>query len=291
MKEADMSVRAWMTRSACRAGLFGALALTLAGNAQGDPGKAMERPLGHRHGHPHGGQSEKITVRHIGRLDSVLADGIRSQVNVVPFTQRGDNTPILLQGDTVPRLDYWGVRGIKATYRAGYSIVLLDATLSQVNALHRIIGEGVNYRSKNSGSVMAYSLRRQNSIPTVTMLTTVDPSPLRTPSGAKDSTGIQDEENAFDRAADITVAELEKPANVGLQAPPRDPNQPIDWLANPVQSTTFAINGAQGVYNTSIGVYALHSCDSETDHYAVSTLGDWTATTAKWQSAGTEVLP
>ncbi len=286
-----MSFRARIIRSAFLVGLMSALSTALAGYAHGDPVKAMERHVGHRHGHPHGDQSGKVTVQHIGRLDSVLAESIRSQVNLVPFALRRDNTPILLQGDTLSRLDYRGVRGLKATYRAGYSIVLLDATLSQVNALHRIVGEGVNYRSKNSGSVMAYSLRRQNSIPTVTMLTTVDPSPLRTPSGDPDSTGIQDEENALDRAVDITIAELEKPANVGLPGPPRDLNQPIDWLANPVQSTTFAINGAQGVYNTSIGVYALHSCDSETDHYAVSALGDWTATTAKWQSAGTETLP
>ena len=79
-----MSFRARIARSACLVGLTGALTLSLASYAQGDPGQAMERHMGHHRGHSHGGQSGKVTVRHIGRLDSVLARSGR-----VSFQRRG----------------------------------------------------------------------------------------------------------------------------------------------------------------------------------------------------------
>ena len=48
---------------------------------------------------------------------------------------------------------------------------------------------------------MAYALRLENHIPTATSLTYADRSPLRTPSGDPDPTGLQDDELALDRAA------------------------------------------------------------------------------------------
>jgi hypothetical protein len=49
------------------------------------------------------------------------------------------------------------------------------------------------------------------------------------------------------------------------------------------------------VYNTTVSLYALHSCDPDIvtgviyDYYMVTTLADWTPTQAKFQSAATEL--
>jgi hypothetical protein len=228
---------------------------------------------------------EKVRVRQIGHLTSVIADRILGQVDAVPFARRHDS-PILLQGKTTSGLTRGHERALKATYQAGHTIVLLDATMAHIKALHGIIGAGVTYRSKNSGLVMAYTLRQENHIPTATLLTNVHRSPLRTPSGDPDPSGLQDDELAFNRAADLTVTELRHIPNVSVPGPPRDPNQPISWQDNPLQTTTFALNGPGGVYNTPINVYALHRCLDGTDHYVVTAGADWTATNAKWQSAG-----
>src|SRR5262249_23626476 len=152
--------------------------------------------------------------------------------------------------------------------------------------LHGILGEGVTYRSQNMGVVMAYALRREHHIPTATLVPYVDRSPLRTPSGEPDPTGLQDEAQALNRAVDRTVTELRQPPKVSLPGP-RDPSQSIDWLAHPVQTATFAYNGPGGVYNTPIQVYALHHCSTGNDHYAVTAGADWTATQAQWQDAST----
>ena len=150
---------------------------------------------------------ENVRVRQIGRLDSGIADRILGQVNAVPFALQHDS-PILLQGETMSGLRHEHKQELKATYQAGHTIVLLDATMEHINALHGIIGAGVNYRSKNAGVVMAYTLRQENHIPTATLLTNVHRSPLQTPSGDPDPTGLQDDELAFNRAADLTVSEL-----------------------------------------------------------------------------------
>ncbi|MGI0035674.1 MAG: hypothetical protein ACRD98_07390 [Nitrososphaera sp.] len=256
-------------QATCRVGLIGALIMALGGYAHA------------------AASQENVTVRHIGRLDSVIAHSIRSQVNLVRFTRRHDS-PILFQGETMSRLKDRHKQELKATYQAGHTIVLLDATMQHIRALHGIIGEGVNYRSKDSGVVMAYALRRENHIPTATLLTNVHRSPLRTPSGDPDPTGLQDDELAFNRAADLTVTELRHMPKVSMPGPPQDPNQPNAWQDNPLQTTTFKVNGAQGVYNTAIDVYALHRCLDGTDHYTVTAEADWTATQAKWQGASSE---
>jgi hypothetical protein len=230
--------------------------------------------------------AEKVRVRHIGALDSVIADRILGQVEVVPFSRHHDS-PILLQGKTIFGLEDEQAQEVLATYQAGYTIVLLDAAMAHVEALHGIIGKVVNYRSKNSGVVMAYALRRENHIPTATLLTYVDRSPLQTPSGDPDPEGLLDEELALTRAADRLVTEVRHRPKVSMPGPPRDPNQPIAWQDNPLQIQTFAINGPGGVYNTEIKVYALHSCLDNTDRYVVTALADWTATNAQWQDAST----
>jgi len=74
----------------------------------------------------------KVTVRQIGPLDSVIADRILGQVNAVPFPLH-PNAPRLLQGTTLSRLRHRHTQELKATYQAGYTIVLLDATLEHIN--------------------------------------------------------------------------------------------------------------------------------------------------------------
>src|SRR3954453_19765799 len=203
--------------------------------------------------------TENVTVRHIGHIHSSIALRILSQVHIVPLSFQHDS-PILLQGKTILRLHERHKHELKATYRAGHSIVLLDATLGHIQALHAIIGEGVSYRSKDTGTVLAYALRRENFTPTATLLTSVDPSPLQTPSGDPDPTGLQDQELALSRVVDRTVAELTHIPHVSVPGQPRDPNGPVDWLSTPVQTITFAINSPQGVYNTGINVFALFRC-------------------------------
>ena len=234
-------------------------------------------------------------VRQISSLDSTIAADILKQVNVVPFTMQQD-TPILLQGKTMSSLTQSHKNELKATYRAGHTIVLLDATMDDVAALHGIVDAGVTYSSKDGEGVLAYSLRQENRIPTATLLSKVQPSPLRTSQGDADPTGLQDERQAYNRAADLTVSELRHRPNVSVQQP-RASNQNVDWKTSPVQTTVFQQNGPAGVYNTTVNVYALHSCDKdirtglESDYYMVTALADWTATNAKFQSAATELGP
>ncbi|MEO8630635.1 MAG: leukocidin family pore-forming toxin [Betaproteobacteria bacterium] len=186
------------------------------------------------------------------------------------------------------RLKHGHKGGIKAAYQAGYTIVLLDASMKNIRALHEVVGEGVSYRSKNIAAVAAYALRRENYVPTATLLTNADPSPLKTPTGDRDPIGLLDDEAALVRAADRTVAELVHAAKPGTPGPVRDPNQPIAWQDNALQAATFAINSSAGVYNTPLNVFALHRCVDGTDHYVVTAGADWTATKAIWQGATSE---
>lgn len=232
--------------------------------------------------------SEKnVTVRRIGQLHSVIVAPLSKQVRIKGLDfQHG--SPILLEGETLGELTDNQRQEIKATYRAGHAIVVLDATMANIKALHGIIGEGVSYRSKDTGTVLAYSLRREKFTPTATLLTEVGRSPLQTPLGDPEPTAIADEEQALSRVADRTLAELTHVPNPGVLGQPHDPNGEVDWLSAPVQTHTFSLNTPQGVYNTGFNVYALHRCIDGTDHYAVTAEADWTATNAKWQGATSE---
>jgi len=86
--------------------------------------------------------NENVAVRHIGHLNSTIVLKVLSQVHIVPFSFEHDS-PILLQGKTMLRLHHKQKHELKATYRAGYSIVLLDATMQQIKALHEVIGASV----------------------------------------------------------------------------------------------------------------------------------------------------
>src|SRR5262245_8805347 len=64
---------------------------------------------------------EKVTVRQIGPLDSVIADRILGQVNAVPFPLQ-QASPILLQGKTLSSLGPEHEQELQATYQAGHTI-------------------------------------------------------------------------------------------------------------------------------------------------------------------------
>lgn len=123
-----------------------------------------------------GPQPGAVAVRTIRPLHGAIAPRILQQVRTAPFTLQHDS-PILLDGETLAGLTDSRKQELKATYRAGYTIVLLDANMQHIKALHAIVGEGVSYRSKDTPLVMAYALRRENYIPTATLLTWLDPSP------------------------------------------------------------------------------------------------------------------
>jgi hypothetical protein len=241
-------------------------------------------------------RAEKVRVRHIEPLESVIAPALLKQVNVVPFSLQHDS-PILLQGKKIFGLEDEHAQELRATYQAGYTIVLLDATMAHIKALHGIIEAGVTYRSKDEEGVLAYTLRHENRIPTATLVANMQRSPLHLSGGDPDPTGLEDEKLAFNRAADFTVSELRRLPNVSVPEP-RDPSQQTNtnWQNSPVQQTTFR-QTSMGVYNTTVSLFALHSCDPDTrtgltyDYYLVDTVADWTATQAKFQSAATELGP
>lgn len=226
-------------------------------------------------------------VRIIAPLQGPMAHRILKQVRIVPFTSTHDS-PLLLQGDALDRLHPKQKQEIKATYEAGHVVVLLEASMRHIKSLHAITGEGVSYRSKDTGVVTAYTLRRENFTPTAVLLTAVDRSPLKTPSGDSDATGLADEESALNRAVTRTLTELTRVPQAGTAASPRGPGGQVNWLSTPLMTTTFAINSPQGVYNTAVDVFSLYRCLDQTDHYAVTAGADWTATNAKWQGATSE---
>jgi hypothetical protein len=234
-------------------------------------------------------REETATVRLIGDLESVIAPALLSQVNVVPFTLQHDSA-ILLQGRMMSQLQESHTQELRETYQAGYPLVLLDAAMAHIAVLHEILGEGIPYRSKNMGVVMAYALRREHHIPTATLVPYVDRSPLRTPSGESDPAGLLDEAQALNRVVDRTVTELRQPPKVGRPGPSQAADQSIaSWQDTPLHVANLDINGTGGVYNNQISFYALHSCGDGTDRYVVTSASDWTATQAQWQDASTNL--
>ncbi len=223
-------------------------------------------------------------VRVIGELDSAISAKILERVQATPFSMQRDS-PILAQGAALSQLQDSHKEHLEATYRAGHSIVLLDATTEHIAALHEVVGEGLATELKSAEVVLAYALRREQRIPRATLLLAVRPDPPL--AGEPEATGPDDDERALRRSVDRVVNELAHQPNVGSEMP-GDPNRQAIWQDNPLQTTTLA-NQTAGVYNTSISVYALHACNENTDHYVVTAESDWTATDAKFQSAGTEL--
>jgi hypothetical protein len=220
----------------------------------------------------------QIPVNMIGDITSPLADRILKHVVPAPLS---GNSPILLEGATLSNLNGAQEQSVRATYMAGYTLVLLDPTMQHIKALHQLVGEGVTYRSLSDGTLHMYALRRTNNIPTAVLLHTI-----------QDFTGVGAEDAAtgsmlLDQAAERTLSELAQAPKLSAPAP-RKPDQSAFWPDDAIQTTTLAQNNSGGVYNTQFNVFALHRCLDNTDHYVVTALADWTATNAQFQSAGTE---
>ncbi len=219
------------------------------------------------------------TVRQLGEIDSVLADGINGRVVLTESSDEAE-TAILLQGETVANLLQEEAAAIQASYDAGYTVTLLDADLEHIAALHDIVGEGLAYDSETEPTVMAYTLRRHGHVPTATILT----DPRKSPLGLEN-----DDAAALDRATDVVVGEL---STIG-RAPVDDlgDDGPVSWQNAPLQTTTLAQNGYWGIYNTLVNVFALHACLDGTDRYVVTAEADWTPTQARFQTANLDDNP
>jgi hypothetical protein len=145
-----------------------------------------------------------------------------------------------------------------------------------VEALHTLLRDGAAHRSGTHPSLLAYTLRREENIPSARVVTDVGPA-----------TEPEAHAQAWRRAIGFVVEDLSRPP---LPRAEDDPGGSDDWADSPVQKTILT-SLANGVWNTKVEVYALHSCqpDSGTgiqyDYYLVNTGGDWTATEAQFQSA------
>jgi len=104
-------------------------------------------------------------VFQIGELDSVIADGLASQLNLVPYEGQS-NGPIIMQGDTIFSLSDEEEEGIQATFEAGFGIALLDADQAAIDALQRMTEHDliVTHTSESDPIRLAYIVRKEEGI-------------------------------------------------------------------------------------------------------------------------------
>ncbi|MEE9237963.1 MAG: hypothetical protein V3U58_00215, partial [Thermodesulfobacteriota bacterium] len=104
-------------------------------------------------------------VFQIGELNSVIAGGLASQLNLVPYEGQS-NGPIIMQGDTIFLLSDEEEEGIQATFEAGFSIALLDADQDAIDDLQRITGHDliVTHTSESDPIRLAYIVRKEEEI-------------------------------------------------------------------------------------------------------------------------------
>jgi hypothetical protein len=143
-----------------------------------------------------------------------------------------------------------------------------------------LLDDGVAHESTTDPVVLAYALRQENRIPTARLVT--HPVEDDFDDGDLDSGDLDEDELAVSRALEIVVAELTRPP-----AAPADDDAAAglpDWRNSPVQSTVLT-STANGVYDTPVEIYALHSCLDRRDYYLVNSGGDWTPTGARYESA------
>ena len=230
----------------------------------------------------HKAQSRRRFQRRFPKIVRRLAKEIR----IVPFSRRWDasNTSLIIQAgrafydqdsETVIGLYEKHKEAIKETYQAGRTIMIIGASSHDVEALHMLLGEGVTHESTNDPFSMAYALRKVNGIPTGIVLASIH-----------SSLSTKDEGYAVAYEAAVNVMLYELTALPLLSATPIDSfdGKKADWKSTPFQNFLFT-STSYGIYNTPVGVYALHDCDEEKDHYLINTGGDWTPTEAKFQSA------
>ena len=233
---------------------------------------------------------EATLVQQIGELASEVADAVAAEVEVVPFSPAIDarTTPIIVapgqafvhqrrQGQ-VGGLSGAERKAIRQAYAAGQTILLLPASVHDIEALHVLVKEGVTHRSSSDPTILAYALRQESDIPTVRVVHDLRPS-LRAPGGIGPDF---EDEGALQRALDVIISELIHPPVLG--APPPPVPGAADWKESPVQ-TNIITSTSNGIYNTPVDIYALHSCLDKHDYYLVNTGGTWTATEATFLSA------
>jgi len=237
-------------------------------------------------------------VQQIGELSGEVAEAVISEVGVVPFSPRIDarTTPILLASGKafvlrgrphrVGGLGRAEKRALRRAYEAGQTIMLLGASAHDVEALHVLLRDGAQIEATGGDLIsLAYALRQENNLPMARTVSFILSS-LR-----DDDPAAHD--RAFEAAIDVVVGELlHPPAVVSQPLPPTMVAGEVDWAGSPVQQTTFT-STSHGIYNTPVGVYALHACKADIrtgifyDYYLVNTGGDWTATESKYQAAST----
>jgi hypothetical protein len=235
---------------------------------------------------------EATLVQQIGELSGEVAEAVGEQVNVVPFSPQIDarTTPIIVapgeafvqQGrpGQVGGLSGAERKAIRQAYDAGQTILLLHGSVHDIDALHVLVKDGVTHRSSTDPTVLAYALRQESDIPTVRVVHDLRPS-LRAPGGIGPDF---EDEGALQRALDVIVSELIHAPVVGAAPPPIGDAPSGSWSQSPVQ-TAVLTSTSNGIYNTPISIYALHSCKDNHDYYLVDTGGDWTATEAQFLSA------
>jgi hypothetical protein len=248
----------------------------------------------------------RIVVQRIGRdTGSGMAAEIAKRVRVVPFSTHFDprTTPILLRGGTLflhpdgtlgelagdgtlGRLDPRHADALRAAYHSGHTIVIPDASFHDVDALHSLLGVDVTGRSSTHYALHAYTLRYEHDVPTART--------LLYPTLSSRGENPDYDALAAARAVDIVAMDLSRPpapARPSGSGPLTDGS--IDWTDKPTMTTYLMINGSDGVFTTTVSVYALHACDPNIsgeptpageDHYVVTALADWVATHAGFRS-------
>jgi hypothetical protein len=239
--------------------------------------------------------AEPTLVQRIGEVSGAVAEAVAAEVEVVPLSPEIDarTTPIIV----APRKSFvledrpgqvGGLRpaerrAIRQAYDAGQTILLLHASVHDIEALHVLVEEGVTHRSSSDPAVLAYALRQENDIPRARIVHALRPS-LPAPGGIGPDF---EDEGALQRALDVIISELTQPP-VLAAAPPTIGDAPSgNWSQSPVQSNILTVT-SNGIYNTPIDIYVLHSCQQKKDYYLVDTGGDWTASQAAFSSASTE---
>src|SRR5262245_29453615 len=155
--------------------------------------------------------SDRLVVQQIGDVRGPIAEAIASAVTIVPFSSHLDAraTPIILatgkafvrqgdgQGHGVGGLRPEEQRAIRQAYDGGQVILLLDASIHDIEALHVLLEHGVAHKSSTDPVVLAYALRQVQRIPTARLVT----HPVA-------------DERALSRALEIVIAELTRPRSV-----------------------------------------------------------------------------
>ena len=132
--------------------------------------------------------AEATRVQQIGELSGEVAEAVAAEVNVVPFSPKIDarTTPIIvapgeafvLQGrpGQVGGLSGAERKAIRQAYDAGQTILLLHASVHDIEALHVLVKEGVTHTSSSDPAVLAYALRQEGDIPTARIVHNIRPS-------------------------------------------------------------------------------------------------------------------